>query len=573
MAGSSLKSVFTIIVACLFVLPGCGSSNQVQTPSGQSSVPNQTGSNPLTVLSISEGSVQVMKSGSGNWASLPVGTVLQNGDTIRTGDASRALITFFDGTTIELKAGTQVEIASLIVGSQSGSTTIQLKQQIGETISTVTKLIDPASRYEIETPAAVAAVRGSAMRVVVDSSGRTTVTNIEGTISVVAQGIEVSIPIGMSSVVNKGEPPGQPQPTTTTPPTFTPPPTSTPPPATSPPGTSSQIPGGIEFTVSAKAGWQQTPVTLKYGEEFYMYFISGGWSVDSRNYANVGPGGYDPVTDAKVAGGYSGFKVDPSVPYGCLLGRVGNGSTIALGDKWGPFAEGQSGIIHLRINDADQALVDNDGTITVVILTYVPPPFHVSAKADRSSVFEGDIITYTYEVWNRVDVPAVTNLTVKDAWSNLAILKSGDTNSNGVLDMGEKWVYTSTYATRHADIGKITNKATANGRYSSTTSASVFATAEVTVNQVRIEFTEPGPGSIITGPAITVVGVVNDPSITQVVITHNGQSIGSFGVTGGRFSAPLTLVNGLNTIEATIVKPGSGTISARMIIDFLVGPA
>jgi ferric-dicitrate binding protein FerR (iron transport regulator) len=32
------------------------------------------------------------------------------GDTVRTGDDSGAEITFFDGSTIELEAGTQIEI-------------------------------------------------------------------------------------------------------------------------------------------------------------------------------------------------------------------------------------------------------------------------------------------------------------------------------------------------------------------------------------------------------------------------------------------------------------------------------
>jgi hypothetical protein len=176
----------------------------------------------LTVLSLSEGTTQLQKSGSSTWAVVQAGTILQSGDSLRTGDSSRALITFFDGTTIELKAGTQVEISSLLGASGGGATIIQLKQQIGETISTVTKLIDTASRYEIETPAAVAGVRGSKMIVKVESSGRTTITNIEGNIYVRAQGVEVTIPVDTQVSVNKGEAPGQPQPTATNPPTTPP---------------------------------------------------------------------------------------------------------------------------------------------------------------------------------------------------------------------------------------------------------------------------------------------------------------------------------------------------------------
>ena len=209
----SLKNIRLLLFALsllLFNVSGCGGGGQAQTPTGSSS-PGPTNSNPTTVMSIGEGSIQLMKNGVGSWTTIQVGTSLKAGDILKTGDASRSIITFFDGSTIELKAGTQVEISSLIDGAGKGPNTILLKQQIGETISTVTKLVDPASRYEIETPAAVAGVRGSAMAVSVDSTGMTTVTNIEGTIVVRAQGVEVNIPVGMSSIVTKGGSPSPPK--------------------------------------------------------------------------------------------------------------------------------------------------------------------------------------------------------------------------------------------------------------------------------------------------------------------------------------------------------------------------
>jgi hypothetical protein len=136
-----------------------------------------------------------------------------------------------------------------------------------------------------------------------------------------------------------------------------------------------------------------------------------------------------------------------------------------------------------------------------------------------------------------------------------------------VLDAGERWLFSSTFTTKHADLGKVTNKAAGNGRLSVTTSATIYGTAEVTVKPIQIAFTSPGPETVITGPSITVAGTVNDPSITQVVIRRNGQIMGTYSVTGGQFSLPLTLINGTNTIEATITKPGVGDYRAQMIID------
>ncbi len=177
------------LVAMLLVVPGCSGRNQ-----------------SLTMLSVASGSVLLTSSESISPVPGSVGTRLKPGDVVRTGENSTAVVTFFDGSTIELKAGTQIEIVTLDT-ARTGSTMILLKQLLGETISRVTKLVDPQSRYEIETPAAVASVRGSVMLVAVTSDGTTRVGNQEGKISVVAQGVELAVPVGGSSIVNPGESP------------------------------------------------------------------------------------------------------------------------------------------------------------------------------------------------------------------------------------------------------------------------------------------------------------------------------------------------------------------------------
>ena len=66
----------------------------------------------LTMLSITEGEVFVLKADAGDWAKGEVGMTLEVGDSVKSGDNSNAEITFFDGSTIELEAGTKVEIAA-----------------------------------------------------------------------------------------------------------------------------------------------------------------------------------------------------------------------------------------------------------------------------------------------------------------------------------------------------------------------------------------------------------------------------------------------------------------------------
>jgi VCBS repeat-containing protein len=158
---------------------GCG---------GGSSIPST-----LTTLSAIDGDVSVMEAGTDSWTQGAVGMSLEDGDVVKTGDDSSAEITFFDGSTIELQPGTEVEIASLDI-ADSGYTTISLEQTIGATISRVTNIIDPASSYEVETATGAAAVRGSIMVVCVTEEGTSWVASQKGNIWTRAQGVELQVP-------------------------------------------------------------------------------------------------------------------------------------------------------------------------------------------------------------------------------------------------------------------------------------------------------------------------------------------------------------------------------------------
>ena len=178
--------VLTTLVASTFV--GCVQASS--TPS------------TLTILSIAEGDVFVMKAGTDDWIEAAVEMSLEAGDTIKTGDDSGAEITFFDGSTIELEADTQIEITSLDSSTDTGSKIITLEQTIGTTISRVTKLLDPASSYAIETPTGVAAVRGTIMIVQIVfhdpnyEDGTVLITNLEGHIYFTGHGGELQVPVG-----------------------------------------------------------------------------------------------------------------------------------------------------------------------------------------------------------------------------------------------------------------------------------------------------------------------------------------------------------------------------------------
>jgi len=172
----------TVLVASLVV--GCGEGSPCST---------------LTILSITEGEVLIMKEGTDDWVPAEQGTELDIGDALKTSGNSSAEITFFDGSTMELWPDTEIEILSLDFACDTGITTVGLLQTIGTTISRVTAILDPASSYEVETPSGVVGVRGSGVKIQILRNnftyvdGTTIVTNLEGNIYVIAQGVELAL--------------------------------------------------------------------------------------------------------------------------------------------------------------------------------------------------------------------------------------------------------------------------------------------------------------------------------------------------------------------------------------------
>jgi hypothetical protein len=115
-------------------------------------------------------------------------------------------------------------------------------------------------------------------------------------------------------------------------------------------------------SISAVTGWQNAKISsLKAGTTFTVVSIGGGWTVDYRNFADVGPSGYDAATDKTI---YQGCKILSASPYGTLLGQIGSGPVFAIGGG-GKFEANADGALRLRINDADACLGDNDGEVEV----------------------------------------------------------------------------------------------------------------------------------------------------------------------------------------------------------------
>jgi hypothetical protein len=405
-----------ILVAVLLLMVG------VLACSASEAGVKKVSSEPTTVLSIAGGKVQVLAPNAKEWAAAEEGIVLEQGASIRTETGANAVITFFDGSTIQLNGDTAVTLDTLMEKTSSSPKMIKLKQDVGETASRVVKMVDSKSSYEIETTAAVAAVRGSEMVVQVARDGATKVYNVEGTIAVTAQGKEVAIPVGSASSVTPGAAPGAPEPAA--PPSF--------------------IETGLT-TVTSVQGWQQTSLQLKAGDKFTVEYSGGSWAIDYRNFPFVGPAGYSADIDKTIAAGY---KFDSSVPYGFLLGKVGEGKIIHIGGDTGPREADADGFLYLRINDLDSSLVDNNGSISVIVKSEKPQMSSASSSAfDEFSIDKGNPNGVWSYGWMPTDFSKF-NLYTKHSTYQWYGPQGGDrtpsiwTNSSGRTSYGvpDKWL-------------------------------------------------------------------------------------------------------------------------------------
>lgn len=134
----------------------------------------------VTTITVISPDVSVRHGATGAFVSAVDGEVLESGDAVRTGESGRAVLTYFEGSSVTIEPSTELAI-DRADGSPDGTTIILMTQTLGRTWHVVTKLITGGSKYEVRTPASTASVRGTAFEVQV-TDRETTVTTTEGTV-------------------------------------------------------------------------------------------------------------------------------------------------------------------------------------------------------------------------------------------------------------------------------------------------------------------------------------------------------------------------------------------------------
>ena len=152
----------------------------------------------------------------GDWQTVPARQTVQAGERVRTSPSGRARLVYFEGSVTEVSPGTGLLVQRL-ERTPDGNMVTGLLQSAGTTISRVIQLVDPAARFEIETPAATAFVRGTTPQVQVGGTGTTRVANLrEGTAGLVdvvgkdPDATRVTLQPGQETLVTPGLPPRPP---------------------------------------------------------------------------------------------------------------------------------------------------------------------------------------------------------------------------------------------------------------------------------------------------------------------------------------------------------------------------
>lgn len=157
------------------------------------------------------GTVEVQRSGAGEWQSAMVGTPLFALDHVRTGTASTAMLAFVDDTVIDLAPGSELTIERYTTAAdKKGPRRALLRLAQGKIEAIVSGYSAEGARCEVETPTAVARVQSTRFIVRYDPTAQITeVAGIEGVVAVQGRtaliGPGVAVGPGEATTVEQGK--------------------------------------------------------------------------------------------------------------------------------------------------------------------------------------------------------------------------------------------------------------------------------------------------------------------------------------------------------------------------------
>lgn len=157
------------------------------------------------------GQVEYQRLGKGAWRRLTTNTILQTNDAVRTvGANSMAELYWIDGTRMRLAPNTTMGIKKCTYNGMKRTETSLFRLNLGKVWVRIVRTLSRPSKFEIETPTAVATVRGTIFSVAVKPGGSTKVSVYDGTVEVISADAALAVAVPHGSYVHVTTPDGTP---------------------------------------------------------------------------------------------------------------------------------------------------------------------------------------------------------------------------------------------------------------------------------------------------------------------------------------------------------------------------
>lgn len=163
-------------------------------------LPVMAQTNRAAVMAVDAETVEVQRVGTDQWLPVGVEAIVGVGDQIRTSETGQATITFLGtGAETTLEPNTTYRIDEFTGTDDEFS--ISVSVIVGQTRQRLERALDAGSSYDVTTPGATLAARGTVFRVRVEDGGRSAMLVAEGVVEAVAdnESEEVGAAFGVRS--------------------------------------------------------------------------------------------------------------------------------------------------------------------------------------------------------------------------------------------------------------------------------------------------------------------------------------------------------------------------------------
>ena len=161
-------------------------------------------------LAILNTDITAQRGGTGDFATALDGELFASGDVVKSSENGRAVLTFFDGSTLTVETGSMVKVTTLN-RLDTGGIQLTIEQTLGRSWASVSKLKTADSKFEIKTPTSTATVRGTAFETIVvrrpDGGVTVTYKTDDGNVLVTANaGGQTSVTANTQVTIDQNQP-------------------------------------------------------------------------------------------------------------------------------------------------------------------------------------------------------------------------------------------------------------------------------------------------------------------------------------------------------------------------------